>query len=92
MDAARLKPFEFHTSEKTKFCETRNGRPRRNAFWLTRSLALREHMPLVDYNLLELLRLEKIVLPLVYIFARVYILHGPSWKCMEELDDVTNCS
>ena len=37
-------------------------------------------MFLVHINLLKLMRVEKIVLPLVYISAQVYILHGPSWK------------
>ena len=48
-------------------------------------------MFLAHINLLELMRVEKIVLPLVYICARKYILHGPMWMCVEELDDVTNC-
>ena len=56
-----------------------------------KSSAARRYACKAHINLLELLRVEKIVLPPVYISARVNILHGPSWKCVEELEDVTNC-
>ena len=92
VDAARLKPVKFHTSKETSFCWTLNGSSRRSVFWWTRSLALRDDMLVrLTITLLELLRVEKIVLPPVYISARVNILHGPSWNCVEELEDVTNC-
>ena len=45
-----------------------------------KSSAARRYAFLAHINLLELMRVEIIVLPLVYISARVYILHGPSWK------------
>ena len=48
-------------------------------------------MILAHNNLLELLCVEKIVLPPVYISARVNILHGPIWMCVEESDDVATC-
>ena len=78
VDAARLKPVKFHTSKETSFCWTLNGSSRRSVFWWTRSLALRDDMLVrLTIALLELLCVEIIVLPPVYISTRVYILHGP---------------
>ena len=88
--AACLQLIKFHTSMKTIFLQTRSRSPRRNA--LGGDEVQRYISTFLWYNLLELKRLEKIGLPPVYISARVNILHGPIWMCVEELDDVTTCN
>ena len=52
----------------------------------TKSSAARRYACKAHINLLELLRVEKIVLPPVYISARVNILHGPDVESSNSLE------